>query len=390
VWRGIINGSLSMRSKIIWTFTLLCIALPSGAVRAQDDDVVEVTVEGEGISKERALKAALRAAIERGAGNEISSHSQVESFELVRDTIYARADGLVTEYKVLEEGAAAGGTFYCKIRAMVRRSAVAKAWGDVQNVLDQLGRPGIAIYIREEIDGQPQNSSILESQIEHYLHERGFIVYAGEQIRAIMEKEGADAGAEGNIAKVNAIAKDFGTQIFITGTANANAAGVRTLADQQVAMYNGDAMIKMYYTDTAKLLASESDSNWRGGSRGHFTHSPQAGKMALKTAGQDLVQRCCDTVMSTWATQITFGGELELEVEGVNMADAIKIKKKLSELDGVERVNGPSLTKGIAKFRILAKMTAEDMVEQLVTDEWLALMEITDAKLNRIQAKKPK
>lgn len=378
-----------MRSMKVWMFASLCIALPSVAVWGQDD-VVEVTVEGEGISKERALKAAKRAAIEKGAGSEISSHSQVESFELVRDAIYARADGLVIEYKVLEEGAAAGGTFYCKIRAKVRRSAVAKAWGDVQNVLDQIGRPGIAIYIREEIDGQLQNSSILESQIEHYLHEKGFIVYAGEQIRAIMEREGADASSEGNVAKFNAIAKDFGTQIFITGTANASAAGVRTLAGQQVAMYNGDALIKMYYTDTARLLASESDTNWRGGSRGHFTHSPQAGKKALQTAGQDLVRRCCDTVMRSWATQITFGGEIELEIEGVSMVDAIKIKKKLKTLDGVERVNGPKLTKGIAKFRILAKMTAEDMVEQLVSDEWTAMMEIVDLKLNRIQAKKPK
>ena len=98
-----------MRSMKVWMFASLCIALPSVAVWGQDD-VVEVTVEGEGISKERALKAAKRAAIEKGAGSEISSHSQVESFELVRDAIYARADGLVTEYVVLEEGAAAGGT----------------------------------------------------------------------------------------------------------------------------------------------------------------------------------------------------------------------------------------------------------------------------------------
>ena len=94
--------------------------------------------------------------------------------------------------------------------------------------------------------------------------------------------------------------------------------------------------------------------------------------------------------MRSWATQITFGGEIELEIEGVSMVDAIKIKKKLKTLDGVERVNGPKLTKGIAKFRILAKMTAEDMVEQLVSDEWTAMMEIVDLKLNRIQAKKPK
>ena len=99
-----------------------------------------------------------------------------------------------------------------------------------------------------------------------------------------MEKEGIDAEEEGNIAKVQAIAKDFGTQIFITGTGQANAAGVKEIHGQAVAMYNCDAMAKMYYTDTAQLLASKSIPTQRGGARGYHTISPQAGKKAFLDA----------------------------------------------------------------------------------------------------------
>ena len=227
------------------------------------------------------------------------------------------------------------------------------------------------------------------SQIENRLLKAGFNVYAGQQLRALAEKEGGDAGSEGNVAKVQAIAKDFGTQIFITGTAQANAAGVKELAGEPTAMYNGDGMIKMYYTDTAQMLASESLANWRGGARGFHTVSPQAGKKALENAGQELVERCYQSVMKQWATRISAGGELTLEVEGMNVADAIKLKKRLQEIspDKIKNVNH-AMTKGVATFRIKAQMTAEELAEHLVGGEFAGLIEIVDLKTNRIQAKK--
>jgi len=353
------------------------------------ENVVEVTVTGEGMSEDSARNDALRKALEQGGGVEISSHSQAENFQLIRDTIYARADGIVTDYKILEQGDAAGGVKFCKIRAKVNKSAIATTWGEVQNVLDQVGRPGIAIYILERIDGLVQDSSILESQIENRLLKAGFNVYAGQQLRALAEKEGGDAGSEGNVAKVQAIAKDFGTQIFITGTAQANSAGVKELAGEPTTMYNGDGMIKMYYTDTAQMLASESLANWRGGARGFHTVSPQAGKKALENAGQELVERCYQSVMQQWSTRISSGGELTLEVEGMTLADAIKLKKKIQEisLDKIKNVNH-AMTKGIATFRIKAQMTAEELAEHLVGGEFASIIEIVDLKTNRIQAKK--
>ena len=377
-------------SKRIWLAGLgiLATAAVCAPVTA-GDDVVEVTVTGQSISQDGACNDALRRALEQGGGTEISSHSQVENFELIRDMIYARSDGIVTDYKILEQGDAAGGVKFCKIRANVSTSAVSSAWGAVQNVLDQVGRPAVAVYILERIDGILQDSSILESQIEHKLLDVGFNVLAGEHLRLLMEKESADAQSEVNVPKVQAIAKDFGAQIFITGTAQANAAGVKTLAGEPTAMYNGDAMIKMYYTDTAQLLASESLANWRGGARGHFSTSPQAGKMASQNAGRDLVDECFKSVMKRWATQISAGSEIRLEVEGLSVAEAIKLKKKLRAIhhDKIKNVNYAS-TKGIATYRIKAEMTAEELAEYLVEDEFAAIIELVDVKTYRLQAKK--
>lgn len=354
------------------------------------DDVVTVEVRGEGISEDAARRDALRKALEQGGRVEISSRSHVENFELLRDTVFARADGLVTDYQIIEQGPAAGGVFFCSIRAKVSKSAIASGWGEVQNVLDQIGRPAITVYILERIDGEQMDSSILESQIESRLIKVGFDVKAGEQVRAIMEKELGDARSEGNDARGLAIAKGFGAQLFITGTAQANAAGVRELAGEPTAMYNGDAMIKMYYTDTGQLMASEPIPTWRGGARGFFTHSPQAGKKALDGAGKEIVDRCYNAVMRQWATRISAGGEIELHIEGMSIAEALKLKKKIKAIDPdkIRSVNGPRATKGVMVFRIKAKMTAEDFAVYLVEDDWAAIIEIVDLKPNRIQAKK--
>jgi hypothetical protein len=116
---------------------------------AAQDDFVEVTVTGQGLSEDGARRDALRRALEEGGKVELASRSQTENFQLIRDTIFARADGIITDYKIIEQGDAAGGVKYCKIVAKVSKSAIATTWGEVQNVLDQLGRPAIAVYIQE-------------------------------------------------------------------------------------------------------------------------------------------------------------------------------------------------------------------------------------------------
>ena len=142
----------------------------------------------------------------------------------------------------------------------------------------------------------------------------------------------------------------------------------------------------MYYTDTGKLIASESLPQRRGGARGHYSFSPQAAKQALSVAGTDLVEKIYVTCMNQWATRLSSGGMIELEVSGLRAADAVIVKKKLAQIDGVSSVNY-KLTKGIATYRIKARINADTLVEHLVEGMWASLFEIVDIKPNRIQAK---
>ena len=361
---------------------------PNGPAARADEGFVEVEAEGEETTKELALKIALRAALEKGGKNEIFSNTQVENFQVMHDTIISRAEGIVTDYKVLSEKEVMGGTWKVRIKARVSKKALHDSWGAIQNVLNQIGRPKILVAIMEKIDGRPEEQSILETEIEKRLNTSGFDLIEKSAAASIREKEKADAASEDNINKVRAIAKDHDAQIYITGTANANQTGIEVLYGAPVAFYNCDVQLKAYYTDSGKLLASAGIPVTRGGARGRNEFSPQAGKMALSFAGKNVVEDLYQQVMSQWATQIGAGGELILEVQGVNFKQANDLKKAVAGLAGVNSVNF-KLSKEIATYSINAKMGAQDLAEKLSEGPFEKMLQVTDLKLNRIQAKAP-
>jgi copper chaperone CopZ len=242
------------------------------------------------------------------------------------------------------------------------------------------------VWILERIDGKTEDQSILETKIEERLLKSGFDLVARTAIEDNKKKEMADAAASNNVAKAQAIAKDLDAEIFIIGTANANQAGLVDLYGTSAAAYNCDAQIKVYYTDSAKLLASKGLPNTRGGARGRKEFSPQAGKMALDFAGQNIVEELYAQIMEQWATQISAGGELILEVSGVNFKVANDLKKAIAGIEGVNSVN-MKLTKSVATYSINAKMSAQDLAEKLSAGPTEKMVEIQDLKLNRIQGK---
>ncbi len=350
------------------------------------DDVAEVEADGEGTSKEQALRAALRAALEKGGRTEVFSDTQVQNFQVIHDTIIARAEGIVTDYKVLRESEGVGGTFRVRIRARVSKKVLAESWGAIQNVLNQIGRPKIMVLISEAIDGRPEEQSILETEIEKRLLGSGFDLVEKTAMAAIREKENADAAVEKDTKKLQAIAKDFEAHIFIVGTANAHQAGLESVYNTPIAFYNCDVQLKAYYTDTGKLLASAGIPNTRGGARGRKEFSPQAGKMALSIAGKNAVEEIYQQVMRQWATQIGAGGELILEVAGIRFKAANDLKKAIAELEGVNNVNF-KLSKEIATYHVNARMTAPDLAERLSEGVFEQMIEISDLRQNRIQGR---
>jgi len=395
-----------------WTVRLaLCATALALSVRGQpqeekgppptgrDDQAAEVKtvrVTAEGYNRDDALKQALRKALEQGAGVQLAGYSQTRDYMLVRDTIYSRAAGIVRDYRILKEREGPNGTYIVELEADVRPSAVAQAWGEVQNVLDQLGRPKIMVWIDERIDGQLQRDSMVETRIEELFVKSGFDLVTRKAIGEVERAELADVREEKGTTKLQEIAKEAGAHILIRGAANANRAGIEIVYGVPAAFYNCDVQARIYHTDTGRVLVAESIPSTRRGLRSRHEFSPQAAREALVQATfpapenadrrPALAIKLYESVMEQWSTLLTAGGDLELDIKPLAFKAYLSIKKALAEVEGIKSVEG-DFSEGAARFRMKAQISASTLSELLTRkpfDEWL---EVTDLKLNRIRAK---
>jgi len=376
--------------------TCLLLASPTFAQEASAPELKTVVVSAEGYDRDDAIKRALRKALEQGAGLQISAHSKVENYMLMRDTIYSRAAGIVTDYRVLEEKAGFGGTAVVTVEATVRPDAVAQTWGEVQNLLDQIGRPRIMVWIEETIDGRIQKDSIVAARIEELFAKAGFDLAARDAVEDIRRRAVNEAREQNDAAKLARLAKSHGAHLLIRGSANANRAGIENIYGVRAAFYNCDVQARIYFADTGKLIASESLPQTRAGLRSNMEFSPQAARAALVKATfpeadapamrPPLANRLYEAVMEQWSTQITAGGEIELEISGLDFKAYARIKKAISEIKNITRVDG-DFSHGAAVFRIKADISAEALALQLAEAPFDQQMEVTELRLNRIEAR---
>jgi nucleotide-binding universal stress UspA family protein len=93
-----------------------------------------ITVTGEGDSKEHALSAALRRAVEQGVGTLVKSETTVVDSALVDDKIYSRSKGYVKTYKILKEQKTDEG-MAVTVSALVDTKVLQEDMADVLKIL---------------------------------------------------------------------------------------------------------------------------------------------------------------------------------------------------------------------------------------------------------------
>ena len=374
----------------------ICGAVGAAAQGEAVTDGVRVRVKAEGVGRDDALRNALRAAIEQGAGAQIASFSEVENFTLIRDTIYSRASGLVSDYRILDETAAAGGVVQLEVEATVRPSVVAATWGEVQNVLDRVGRPRLMVVIDERIDGELQPESFVAARLEQALTEAGFDLVEPKAVAALRKREIRHADLSGDDAKLRRLAKEAGAHLLIRGMANANAAGVEDLYGVPVTFYNCDVLAKVVWTDTGKLLTTQSLPVTRWPSRGQRATNAQGARAALTAATfperhvpnapPPLGERLINALLEQWSVDFTAGGELVVEISGVNYEHFARLRGLLAAQQRIGRVDA-DLTAGTGTYRVRTTLSAEGLAELLSKPPFADTVEVVDLKPTRIQGK---
>ena len=371
-----------MTFKRLLLVAAVAVACVPAAAWAQDakPNLVSVKVTGAGTSEDEALKDAMRKAVEQGAGAFITSQSQTKDFVLVKDSVIARAAGFVQDHKVLSKKEMEDGTWEVTIQATVSKQGIEDWWGTVTQTLQQMGRPKIMVFVREKIGDQVQEDSTLQTRIENLLLESGFLLVNKEQLKEIDKKDLAAAVAEDSPAKVQAIAKRFGAQLFISGVANCASGGVKNIGGVDFHTYEAEANIRCYRSDTAQLLSAIPGEPTRGVDRVWRS----AAKKAIDIQGFQIAPKVRWDILRFWLDVMGGRGEVQLQVEGVTFKQYVTLKNDLKKVKAVKDVT-TKFANQVAECSIQSDVTAEALAEKIV--EVFINLEITDVTQNVIKAK---
>lgn len=343
-----------------------------------DDGLVSVTVEGAGMSREEALHDAKRKAVEQGAGSYVYSQSKTENFALVKDTILARSAGFVHSVEILNWSSDPDGIVGVRIKAQVSVKGIKDTWGVVTNLLQDRGRPKIMVFLRERIGTEYQDSSTVATRIENQLLKSGFLLVDRKQIKAIDEKDLATAIQENDPAKAAAIAKKFGAQLFVTGTANASAGRQQNIYGRLYYTYEAEANIRCYRSDTGQLLSAIPGQATRGVKEVWRS----AAKQALDLQAQQVAPKVQMDILRFWQDALEGRGEVKLQISNVSFRDYVQIKKALNGLANIKGIS-PEYHNKIVEASIQTDLTGMQLAEKII--EVLEGLEIEDVSANVIK-----
>ena len=333
-----------------------------------------------GESEQEAIRDGKRKAVEQVAGTLVYSSSKTKDFVLIRDTVLTRSAGFVQDHKVLSKTITTDGIYEVKMSVTVSKQGIEDTWGVVTNLLKDMGRPKIMVFIREKIGNDWQEVPTVQTRVENRLLKNGFLLVDRNQLKAIDKKEIQAAIAEDKPAKIQAIAKRFGAQIFITGVAQATTSGARNIHGRQIHIYEADANVKIFRSDTAQLLGSIPGRATRGAQG----VARSAAKQALDGQGKLLAPMITNDILRFWMDVLDGRGEVQLKVGGLSFSQYTKLKKALAAIKGVNDVNAKYSNK-IADISIESDLQAEKLAEKLA-ERFEDILEITDVSQNVIKA----
>jgi hypothetical protein len=346
-------------------------------------DTVEVTETGAGMDEAEAMRDALRKCVEKGAGTYIFSSTETKDFVLAKDTVLAKAAGFVVKKEVVKPAKQLeDGTWTVTVKAVVSVKGISDVWGTVKTMLQEMGRPKIMVWLDEKIDDRLRDDSTVQTAIEKALLDSGFLLVNKEQIKEIDKKDLSAAVAEDKPDKVQAIAKRFGAQIFISGHALTTAGKRSVVGGVDFYNYEAVANVKTYRSDDAMMMSAVPGRATRGSGR----VSTSAAQQSLDFQGQAIAAAVREDILNHWMEIMQGRGELKLEVDNIKFAQVVKLTNAIKGLKEVKDCTRDSFNNNVAVFAIQSDVKADKLAEKLV-EKMEKQLEVTDVTNNVIKAK---
>lgn len=314
-----------MKKTMLFTLMLLLMLLLSGTVLAK-----EVTVTGYGISKDDAVRDALRNAVEQAVGTLVDSQTLVQNMAVVNDEIYTKSQGFVRDYTVLQ-ASSSGGQIAVTVRAMIDTEPNSELMTRLQKLkLIEVGLrdPKIGVIIAEYNKYYWIPNQAAESSVIRKLREAGFKrVIDPRQAANIRGNDFIKAVMDGDLATARSVAGAYSLDYVVVGSAFSNFAG-EVVAGGGVLSARASIEAKVMKVDTGEIIGSNTFE-----AAGVDITRDVAAKKALAKAGEKVADYLVKELLNYAADT-----EKPLRIVVRNLTSFNKLNALQSELKGTQGV----------------------------------------------------
>jgi len=324
----------------------------------------EKTVQTEGssaLSREDAVRQALRAAVESGVGVFLQSQTEIENFALQKDKVFSRSEGYVTRYQLLKEEKA-GGVITVTVSATVSLDRIKDDLVAMKILLESMEHPKLMVLL-EEIGGVGVGMEIAAAALSEQLLAKGFELVDAEQMKQVRASAEGRHALGGDAAAAKSLGQKFDAQYVIVGKASTQEAG-EAYPGSGMRSVQASLQLRVIQTQTGLVLGSVVKS----GAGAHI--SPQAAATAAlqKTAVKACDEYLVNAITSSFQNFLNNGSPVKLQIAGIGTFS--DYKRITGQIEGMERVvsskkEGWSKGGGLVLVDLRFRGTSQELAELL-------------------------
>jgi metal-sulfur cluster biosynthetic enzyme len=353
------------------------LAIPVSAL-AEEAVNVTVTVTGTGESERDALDDALRKAVEKGGGVEVTSRTETLDSAVAFDRIVTRAQGYVAAHKVIEKKKK-WDLWRVTVEATIDRGKIKSDWGQIQMLLERKGRPTVMVLVKETVfdkKGRPQQSmtDFAATEIEKLLISKGFRLKSATGLKEIERRNRDAAVAANDLDSLASIARSYGANVMIIGNSTCRWSGAGHAHGVDLVHYRAAVSITAYNSDTGDLILSNTMED-KGAGLGEFKAITLAFKRTAEKISEDVLKR----LLSRWYFEFQHGANLSVivtitadDAKGLRKGGkmAIRFQEAVKGIEGVKDVRMNSYDKqsekALANFTVETTLSVEALRNKLL------------------------
>ena len=299
------------------------IALGQGS-EAHDAEYYQVEAEGEGNNHDAALKAAMRAAIEKAVGVYVQSETEVQNWQLKKDQIISHTEAFITDYEILDKFRT-GTIWTIRIMATVSNKKLLDELQELQILQKQLNNPKILVYYDKSGEKYEERytQQAINSINEYLVTYRYEVVDLGHIEELLREDNALSRYIEGKDL-VFELARRMKADVYITVAVvleNTRYSGGRQYSKAK-------ATIKAFDASTAKLLATRTDY----GPEQSFSRESTGYDAGIDMAVKEAIPYVIEQIQGFWKLEISKGTQFKLFVTGIAFPDQMKFTQALQNI----------------------------------------------------------